>query len=139
MQPIAYLFFNGNAREAITAYRAIFGAPEPQIMSMGDGPSDMGIPEERRDWVMHCEMKIGDGQVYISDDWTGESPAMEGCSIMVSLPTAEEGKRIFDALAEGGEVRMPWEPTFWTTGFGTLTDRFGIRWMVGSDEEPSGD
>jgi PhnB protein len=49
------------------------------------------------------------------------------------MPTAEEARRVFDRLAEGGEVRMPLERTFWTPAFGTLTDRFGTRWMVMAD------
>jgi PhnB protein len=105
-------------------------------MSMADAPPGLDIPAERKSWVMHCEMAIGDGSLMLSDDFAANSPAMEGCSVMVSLPTAAEGKAIFDALAEGGQIRMPWEATFWSAGFGTLTDRFGIRWMVGTDQAP---
>jgi PhnB protein len=62
---------------------------------------------------------------------------MAGASINVSLPTVEEAKPIFDKLAEGGQITMPWAATFWTPGFGTLTDKFGIRWMVGVEPAPS--
>ncbi|SMY08491.1 VOC family protein [Flavimaricola marinus] len=138
MQTAPYLFFNGSARAAISAYTKIFDAPPPDIMTMADAPPEMGIPEDRKDWVMHCEMKIGDGILYLSDDFAGNSPAMDGCSVMVSLPTAVEAKSVFDQLAEGGDVRMPWEPTFWSAGFGTLTDAYGVRWMIGTDEAPGG-
>ena len=137
MHPKPYLFFNGEARKAIAAYTRIFNSPAPQIMTMADGPPGMDIPPERLSWVMHCEMQIGSGGIYLSDDYAANSPAMQGCSVMVQLPTAREAKGIFDALAEGGEVRMPWEPTFWSAGFGTLTDAFGIRWMIGTDEAPA--
>jgi PhnB protein len=138
MQPTAYLFFNGQAREAIKSYAETFGAKMPEIMTMEGAPPGMDIPADRKNWVMHCEMAIGEGKLYLSDDFMANSPAMDGCSVMVSLPTAKEGKAIYDKLAKGGQVRMAWEPTFWSAGFGTLTDRFGIRWMVGTDEAPKG-
>jgi len=43
-----------------------------------------------------------------------------------------------DRLADGGTIEMPWAQTFWSAGFGTLTDRFGIKWMIGCDEVPAG-
>ncbi len=136
MKPTPYLFFNGQARDAIAAYAEIFGVAMPDMMIMADGPPEMGIPEDRKDWVMHCEMKIGEGSVMISDDFMANSPAMDGCSVMVDFATATQAKAIFDKLADGGEVRMVWEPTFWSAGFGTLTDKFGIRWMVSTSEPP---
>ena len=137
MKPTPYLFFNGKARKAIAAYADIFDVPIPEMMTMAAAPPDMEVPEDRKAWVMHCQLPIGDGSIMISDDVMANSPAMDGCSVMVELPTAAEAKAIFDRLADGGEVRMPWEPTFWAAGFGTLTDRFGIRWMVGTSETPA--
>ncbi|MGI9393492.1 MAG: VOC family protein, partial [Boseongicola sp.] len=66
----------------------------------------------------------------------GESSAMSGCSVMLSLATHEEAQTVFDKLAVGGEVEMPFAPTFWSSGFGTLSDRFGVKWMIGADEAP---
>lgn len=129
-----YLFFNGQARDAATMYADIFGIDVPEMLTMEGMPADMDIPDERRNWVMHCDMMIGASGIYISDDVRANNPAMEGSSVMVSLPTATEAKRVFDRLAEGGEIRMIWEPSFWSAGFGTLTDKFGIRWMVGTTE-----
>lgn len=131
-----YLFFNGQAREAATLYADIFGVPLPPLMTMKDAPAGMDIPEERKNWIMHCDLKIGNSGIFLSDDVMANSAAMDGASVMVTLPTAKEAKRIYDALSKGGEVRMKWEPTFWSAGFGTLTDKFGIRWMIGTDEAP---
>lgn len=140
----SYIFFNGNASEAVDAYSKIFGSEPSMLMRMADAPPDMDIPKDRKDWIMHCELPIGEGSIYLSDDFTSNvddptsnNRAMEGCSVMVNCKTASEGKQVFDGLAKGGEIRMEWVPTFWSAGFGTLTDRFGIRWMVGCDEEPA--
>ncbi|MEJ6397117.1 VOC family protein [Yoonia sp. 208BN28-4] len=133
MTPTPYIFFNGQCRAATEAYARIFGIAIPEYMTMEGAPPDMEIPEDRKNWIMHCQMDFGGGTIMMSDDFAGNSPAMDGCNIAVAMPTADESKAVFDQLAEGGDVRMPWEPTFWSPGFGTLTDKFGIRWMIDTD------
>ena len=132
MQPIAYLFFNTGARAAFEAYGQIFGAA-PQIMSFDDMPPGEGgdMPPVPPGTVMHAALKVGEGWIYGSDDPSGTSEAMAGCNIHIEFPSADEAHRVWSALAEGGEARMPLEPTFWAPLFGTLTDRFGTRWMIG--------
>ena len=136
MTPIPYLFFRANAREAFETYGRIFGAT-PQIMSFEDMPpgGDTGMAEVPAGAVMHAAVQVGDGWLYGSDDPTGGTPEMAGCNIHVEFATAEETRRVWDALAEGGEVRMPLEPSFWAPLFGALSDRFGIRWMVSQAAE----
>lgn len=56
---------------------------------------------------------------------------MNGFSLSLNYPTADEGRRVFDALAAGGKVHMPMGKTFWAEAFGMLVDRFGTPWMVG--------
>ena len=41
----------------------------------------------------------------------------------------------FNALAEGGTVRMPFGKTFFSNGFGMCVDKFGIPWMVNCPKE----
>ena len=84
--------------------------------------------------VMHSAVQVGSGWIYAADDMSGDAvAAMQGCSISVSLPDEAEARRVFDALSEGGTVRMPMAPMFFSPAFGTLTDRFGTRWMVMTD------
>lgn len=135
MQPIPYLFFPGSCADAMRFYAEVFGSPEPEIMPFSAMPEDekarmLGVPGEA---VMHAAVRVGDGWIFASDDPSGSTPAMAGASVNVSLPDADAAKRVFDRLAEGGEVRMPLEPTFWTPAFGALTDRFGTRWMIMAD------
>ena len=61
----------------------------------------------------------------------GPPPHEAGSTTINVMPeTPEEAERIFRALAEGGEVNMPLEETFWAYRFGALTDKFGKHWMV---------
>jgi PhnB protein len=55
---------------------------------------------------------------------------MHGFSVALGYPTVAEARRVFDELAQGGSVSMPFAKTFWAEGFGMLVDRFGTRWMV---------
>ena len=137
MTPTPYLFFNGQCAEAVAAYAEIFGGEILAQLPASEMPSEYTVPDERKDWVMHATIKIGDGFLMASDSVMGEAAGMAGSSVMMSLPTVAEGKAAFDKLADGGEVEMAWAPTFWSAGFGTLTDRFGIKWMIGCDEDPA--
>lgn len=135
MQPTPYLFFHGTCAEAMTRYAEIFGSPSPQLFRFSDMPDEAKaqMPPMPADSVMHAALTIGQGQIFASDDPSGETPAMAGCNVNVSFPTVAEAERVFNALAEGGEVRMPIGPTFFAPAFGALSDRFGTRWMVMAD------
>ena len=137
MQPIPYLFFRGTCAEALTFYAEVFKSPAPQLLRFSDLPSEAksGMPGVPDDAIMHAALSIGDGHIYASDDPSGETPAMAGCNVNVSLPGPADAEAAFATLSEGGEIRMPIAPTFFAPAFGTLTDRFGTRWMIMADRD----
>jgi PhnB protein len=65
-----------------------------------------------------------------SDAPPGRFSPQQGFSVSLSMKDPAEGERVFNALAEGGKITMPYQKTFWAAGFGMVTDRFGIPWMV---------
>ena len=136
MTPIPYLFFAGNCAEALTTYAEILGTDDPEMLPISSAPMAAEFPPEAQHKIMHGALKVGDGWIYASDNVGGETSAMAGCSIMLGFPTLEEARRVFDALTKGGTVTMPFEKTFWSNGFGTVTDRFGTRWMISVAETP---
>lgn len=136
MNPIPYLFFNGTCRAALEFYSGIFGT-SPEIMDASGMPDEYPVPEDKKNWVMHGSLPIGEGSLMASDNIMGESAKMAGCGIQLDLPTAAEGESIFDKLSDGGTVTMAWEPTFWSAGFGTCIDKFGTHWMIGTSEQPA--
>ena len=131
MQPIPYLFFQGQAQEAIRAYARIFGSPEPEVMLASE--TSEAMPGAEPTDVMHSALQVGSGKIYASDDRGAD--AMAGTRICVVLPDAAEGRRVFDALAEGGTVELAFTPTFWSPGFGQLTDRWGTRWFIDTEAD----
>lgn len=127
-----YLFFTNTCRAAFTRYHEILGG-QLDLMTVADMPADAerppGAPD---DLVIHAALTFGDGDLIMaSDDPTGDGGGIKGVAVSLSLDSEGEAKRIFDALAEGGEVTLPLGPTFWSPVFGMCVDRFGTPWMVG--------
>jgi PhnB protein len=136
MHTTPYLFFPGTCEEAMRFYAEVLGADPPQIMRMSDMPPDdqeemAGMPE---DSVMNAMLKKDGVDIMASDMPPEESAGMQGVSIHLALDSVAEAHRVFGAFAKGGEVRMPMAETFWTPAFGTVTDRFGTRWMVSVED-----
>ncbi len=130
-----YLFFNGNCADAMQFYARSLGG-SPQIMKAKDMPEGGGeVPPELLDQVMHARLEIDGGGVLMASDWMDQKPypGMNGFRACLAPASAADGQRIFDALADGGKVDAPFGPTFWSPGFGMLTDRFGVQWMVNTE------
>ncbi len=128
-----YLNFAGNCAEAFEFYRAVFGGEYSFLQRFSDGPPDMPVAPEDADKVLHVSLPLGDGQMLMGSDQPSERGGVDaGSSISISIgpDSAEEGQRIFAALAEGGTVVMPYERQFWGADYGMCIDRFGIGWMV---------
>ena len=93
-------------------------------------PAESHVPAEWRSKIMHARMTIGDWVLMASDAPPGRSQPPQGFSVHISVDEPAEAERIFKALADGGQVRMAMEQTFWAERFGMLVDRFGISWMI---------
>jgi PhnB protein len=128
-----YLRFDGDCAAAFEFYRSVFGTEFRAISRYSEMPPDAGVSAEFADRVMHVSLPIADGQVLMGSDGPPGAPATtfgDSVGIMIAAPTTEEGRRIFEALAVGGTVSQPYERQFWGDDYGSLTDRFGINWMV---------
>ena len=128
-----YLFFSGDCRQAFTRYHAVFGG-DLTVLTNGDFPEGERMPDAGADLVMHAALTLpGGGLLMGSDDPTGDGGPKTGVAVNVSVADEAEAKRVFDALAEGGEVQMPLESTFFSPAFGGLVDAFGVSWLVGAE------
>jgi len=132
-----YLYFGGNCREAFTRYKEIFGG-ELFLMTMGETPTDQDVPAEQAELIMHAALTLDDGILMASDDPTTDTfGPVEGMQVNYTTKDVGEAKRVFEALAEGGKVTLPIEPTFWSPMFGMCIDRFGTPWMVSTESSGS--
>lgn len=128
-----YLFFNGNCEAAVEFYRKALGAEVQLMMRYNESPEPPKpgmVPPGFEKKIMHTSFRVGETVVMASDDCSVEKTNFEGFSLSLSVPTEKDADRIFNALAEGGQVRMPLAKTFWSPRFGMVQDRFGLGWMI---------
>ena len=120
-----YLFFRGNCREAMEFYKGIFGG-DLVIQTYAD--VKMG-DENQKDWIMHALLSGGLVRLMASDT---EKASPKAAKISLSLGNADEAtlRPVFEKLSEGGDVFSDLKKEFWGDIFGSLTDKYGIEWMV---------
>ena len=130
MELSPYLLFNGDCAEAFKFYEQVLGGKIEAMMPFAGSPSAESAPPEWGDKILHASMKIDGQYIMASDAPPGHFAKPQGISVSIALKDRDKGESIFNSLTEGGDVQMPFQKTFWASGFGMCTDRFGIPWMV---------
>lgn len=139
MQMTPYLSFDGNCAEAFAFYARLFGGTIVYQSTFGEMPAQAGsppVPEAARNRIMHVQLQLGQHALMGSDAMPGADASnggyqpAQGLWVTIAAPDVVQGQRLFDALAQGGQVAMPFAATFWSPGFGMTKDRFGTPWMV---------
>ena len=131
-----YLNFDGQCREAFEFYRSVFGGDFDLVSTFGEGPPDMGIPEDERDRIMHVSYSIGSSVLMGSDTSAHFGPPFKqgnNFSVSYSAKSREETDELFAKISEGGTVIMPLGDMFWGAYFGSCTDKFGVNWQFAAD------
>ncbi|MGK9231859.1 VOC family protein [Inquilinus limosus] len=133
-----YLFFDGRCDEALEFYQRTLGArveqlfrfkdapPQPEPAQEGCGPVTADMAEK----VMHAEFTVGGTRLFASDGMCQGKPEFKGISLALETASDAEAEKVFAALAEGGQIQMPMGPTFFSSRFGMVADRFGVSWMI---------
>ena len=130
MQIQPYLFFEGRADEAIEFYKKTLDAKVEMAMRFKDAPDQSMISPGSAGKIMHAAIKIGDAVVLISDGRNTGKSNFQGFALTIYPKDEAEADKLFCALGEGGEVRMPMDKTFFAKRFGMLADKFGVGWMI---------
>jgi PhnB protein len=130
-----YLNFNGDCAEALKFYERVLGGKIEGLMTFGEGPAEAQPSPAMKDKVLHARLVLGDQVLMASDSPSEYYEKPQGTSLALGIDKAADAERIFNALAEGGTVKMPFQKTFWAAGgFGMLVDRFGTPWMVNCEK-----
>jgi PhnB protein len=129
-----YLSFDGKCEEAITAYQKILGGEIVAMMRYEGGPPEMQTSPEWGKKIMHARLVFDGNVLMASDSPPGRFQKMQGMEVALNMKEPAEAERIFNALAEGGNIMMPLGKTFWAVKFGALTDRFGTPWMINCEK-----
>jgi PhnB protein len=125
-----YLFFEGRCDEALEFYRKAVGAEVTAVMRFKECPEPGGCPPGSEDKVMHAAFRVGDTTVMASDGNCAGQAAFKGFALTITAADEAEADRLFNGLADGGQVQMPLGKTFYSPRFGMVTDQFGVMWMV---------
>ena len=124
-----FVFYGGNCRDAFTRYQEILGG-DLVLLTLADAPSEEPVPPEQANLIIHAALTTDGAYVMGSDEPTGEFAEIQGMSVSVSVDNADEARRVFDALADRGQVTAPLTETFFSPSFGMCVDRFGAPWMI---------
>jgi PhnB protein len=138
-----YIHFNGNAEEAFTFYKSVFGGEFARISRFKDlSIPGMPVSEKEANKIMHIALPIGKNSVLMGSDtpeFMGRQNENENRSkISISTESKEEADSIFNGLSAGGNVEMPIDDSPWGSYFGMFRDKYGIEWMVSFDPQDKG-
>ena len=130
MQVQPYLFFDGRCEEAVEFYRGALGAKVQMFMRFKECPEKEHKPSPgTEDKVMHARFASARRRSWRPTACQGQ-PSFQGFALSLTAPTEAEAERLFNALADGGQVQQPLIETFFSPRFGMVADRFGVPWMV---------
>lgn len=126
-----YVYFNGNAEDAIEFYEKVFNCKDKKVMHYKDAPTnpEYQISEEMKGRVLHSEMTI-EGTKFHFSDASYNMVSGNNISFAVTYDTPEQVKEKFNALKEGGEVLMELAPQFFSPMYGWVKDKFGTGWQI---------
>jgi len=137
-----HINFNGNAEEAFTFYRSVFGGEFAKIIRFKELSSpEFPVAENEANKIMHIALPIGKNFLMANDvpDIMGPTNENENRSkIFISTESREEADKLFNGLSAGGNVEMPIDDSPWGTYFAMFRDKYGIEWMVEFDAKSNG-
>lgn len=130
-----YLNFPGNTEEAFNFYKKVFGGEFlGGVYRFKDTPDADKLSDSDKEKVMHVGLKMGESNFLMATDAL-ESMGFKvtfGNNFYISIEaeSKEEADKLFKGLSEGGKIEMPMADQFWGDYFGSLVDKFGVRWMI---------
>jgi len=138
-----YIHFNGNAEEAFTFYKSVFGGDFSVISRFKDlSFAESPISESEANKIMHIALPIGKNSVLMGNDtpeFLGKHNENETRSkISIRTESKEEADKLFNGLSAGGIVEMPIAESPWGSYFGMFRDKYGIEWIVEFDLQHKG-
>lgn len=125
-----YVAFPGTCREAMQFYADVTGGHLESLLTYGETPAAEHTPSSFHDRVIHASLNLRGRRLMGADIAPERYAPPQGVHVQMEYQDREQAANTFAHLAEGGEITMPFEATFWSPGFGMATDRFGVNWMI---------
>jgi PhnB protein len=121
------LNFGGNCQEAFRFYEKHLGGKITMMMTQSQAPN---APKGASNAIIHARMNIGDTVLIGNDVPPNVFQKMRSAYLNLLVDSTAEAEKLHKLLAEGGEIFMPMEETFFATRFSMLRDRFGVSWAI---------
>ena len=129
--------FQGNCEEAIHLYEKAFNTKIDLILYYSDANIEdlkIKLKEEHKKYVYHGEMKIGNQRIMFSDSITRKIKRGDSFFLTITFETKENVINSFNILSENAEIIAPLQKTTYSSCFGNLIDKFGIRWALMTEQ-----
>ena len=139
-----HINFNGNAEEAFTFYKSVFGGAFSKVIRFKDIESpEFPVAEHEKNKIMHIALPIGKTNRLMANDVPeimGKTNENENRSkIVINTDSKEEADKIFNGLSAGGQIEGPIGDSPWGSYFGCFRDKYGIEWIVEFDPNYNGE
>lgn len=130
-----WINFNGNAEEAFTFYKSVFGGEFTKVVRFKDiASAEFPVPAKEESKIMYIALPIGEDAMLVANDVPevmGRVNERENRSkILVRANSKQEAERLFAGLSAAGEVEGPMGEGPWGTYAGTFRDKYGIEWII---------
>ena len=130
-----YVHFNGNAEEAFTFYKSVFGGAFTKALRYKEiASAEFPIAENDANRLMHIALPIGKNSVLMgSDTLTIMGQVTENDNrntISITAESREEADKLFNGLSAGGKIECPIGDGPEGIYFGMFADKYGVQWMV---------
>jgi PhnB protein len=127
-----HLTFDGQCRPAFLQYQRVFGGRITTMLTYGESPMASQTDPQWHSRIIHATLLIGEIELTGVDALPQDYRKPQGFFVTVSIDEPQRAAEIFHSLAAGGEVRMEFQSTFWSPGFGVLIDQYAVPWEINS-------
>lgn len=133
MRISTHLCFDGQCREAIRLYQRTLGGTIETMLTYGESPMASSTDPRWHDRIVHATLVLDKVELTGVDMSPGSYHRPQGFFVTLTVEGVARAKQIFEALSQGGAIHVPFEKTFWSPGFGVLTDRFSVPWEINAE------
>lgn len=129
-----HLSFNGDCRDAMAFYARVLAGEVTFMLTYAESPMKDEVDADMQDRILHAELNLGGRTLMGADAPAQMYEKPSGASVQLYYADVAIARQVFDELLEGGSATMPFAETFWAKGFGMLTDKYGIHWMINAGD-----
>jgi PhnB protein len=134
MRLSAHLTFDGQCRSAFLTYQRILGGTIVTMLTYGESPMASQVEPQWHGRIVHATLQLGDLELTGTDVRPQDYRRPQGFFVTVTVAPPHRAAEIFNALAADGEIRLPFQPTFWSPGFGVVIDKYSVPWEINGVE-----